>query len=566
MSALDRLADQLRNSLDLGTKPFRTDTSIDEHIAKLNLHAQSGNQLSISNDLAQQAVSQFWELQRFETLKDARLVSFSLCVPNHSSGSCIMEDKQRLQAVLDDFTGIGQWIEDPLSYRRCYQGLIRSYFTYDSKIESASNVGRQNWKILREYLHDRSPNIVDTKTNPDWVTTTVNNQQLFSDDPCSLYAEALLHGDTSMVNHISGQLGILKASWFLRDLVLAQIKQATMLDHEQFTPRIKTLIRLLTDHPVLRDRGLIYLLDKYASADKPPIHEILRNTAVEWWGNPWLPSNKMNWGGVHQKAREMVSEWLKREFIEAFFSKLAQDGVGDKRRANFWLRYAKSMDNVQFALGAKALNSNDRDFILLRKKMNGLFTELKTSDTSNNAFVMTMGNLVAVEFGGTGNAFYGYDTNKSLPFNLSQAVVTTKNAKNSLKHSHRILWMQHQDGINGWDRWEDMFAATLLEEFNIAPISSTRQASRSKPPETTKPQPQPVNSLFSNRPQTSGSGNGAFSVSTLNAFTKDLGLKMDDRSANNGNIWVFTGKGNDYVNEVLTKWKFEYKPGKGWWR
>ncbi len=579
MSALDRLAGLLRSSAGAGARPLPVDTSIDAVIARLERQAKSGSSASVPEDLQQDAVHRFWDTQRFDNLKDARLVSFGMCVPSRPSGPCIMEDRQRFQAVLDSRGGVDQWVDDPRWYRRCYQGLVRSYFTYDALLDTAPAVGRQNWGDLRDYLNERTRNIVDKTVNPEWVTTAVGHRQLFAEDPCAPYAAAVLDGDTSTIDYVCDQLGIIKASWFLRELVLAQVRQATKLGHEHFKERIPMLVRLLEGNRLLRDKGLILMLDKYASVAQPAIDEALRNAAVEWWGNPWLPSNEMRWGGVVLKAREMVAEWLKREFIEAFFTKLAEDGVGDRRRANFWLRYAKSMENIQFALGARALYSTDRDFVALRHKMKGLYTELKTTDSSNNAFVMTMGSLVAVEFGGMGNAFYGYDERRVLPFDMSQPVVTAKNARNSLKHSQRMLWMQHQDGIKGWNKWEEMFEATLKKEFEIRPNVlpqrvSTRVAAPAAaapvPPPSAAPQVRPtVTTQPSPRthplPAPAPAANG-FIIASLAPWARARNLTIDDLSDKNGNLWVRTGDDDLYVNKALLDWGFTYRPGKGWWR
>ncbi|MBC7704363.1 MAG: hypothetical protein H7274_10540 [Rhodoferax sp.] len=581
MSALDRLAGLLRNSTGAGARPLPVDSTIDAVIAGLLRHAKAGTAVSVPEDLQQQAVRRFWDAQRFDNLRDARLVSFGMCIPSKPAGPCIMEDKQRFRAVLDNPSGVDQWLGEPRWYRRCFQGLVRSYFTYDASVATAPPVGRQNWGDLRDYLKDRAPSIVDRTVNPEWVRTATNNRQLFGEDPCAPYAAAVLDGDTSTVEHLCEQLGVIKASWFLRELVLAQVRQAIKLGHERFKERIPMLVRLLEGNRILRDRGLILMLDKYASVAQPAIDEPLRNAAVEWWGNPWLPSNEMRWGGVVPKAREMVAEWLKREFIEAFFTKLAEDGVGDRRRANFWLRYVKSMGNVQFALGARALNSSDRDFVALRHKMNGLFTELKTTDSSNNAFVMTMGSLVAVEFGGMGNAFYGYDERKVLPFDLSQPVVTAKNARNSLKHSQRMLWMQHQDGILGWKKWEQMFEATLKKEFDIKPdVEPQRAVSRVAVPQAAPPVPTPAAAPAAPAPARATptleqrlplppapppSANG-FSMASLAALARTKNLTIEDLSDRNGNVWVRTEDNDLQVNKVLLDWKFAYRRGKGWWR
>lgn len=585
MTALDRLSGLLRGSLMAAERPYPSFNELDPVIAQLQRHNKSGTGASVPEDLQQAAVRRFWETQRFETLKEARLVSFGMCVPSRPSGPCIMEDRQRFQAVLDAQTGVDQWVGDPRWYRRCYQGLARSYFTYNAKSESAPAVGKRNWGELRDYLNDRTKNIVDKQVNPDWVTTAVGNRQLFSDEPCAPYAAEVLSGDTAKLDHICEQLGIVKSSWFLRELVLAQVRQATKLSQERFKDLIPRLLDLLANNQVLRDQGLILMLDKYASASHPIINEPLRNASVEWWGNPWLPSNATRWGGVVSEAREMVAEWLKREFIEAFFTKLAEDGVGDRRRANFWLRYVKSMDNIQFALGARALHSRDRDFEALRKKMKGLYTELKASGSANNAFIMTLGDLVAVEFG-DGGAFYGYDARTRLPFNAAHPVGTTVDAPNSLKHSSRILWMKHQDGIHGWKHWEDMFEGTLKEHFDIHPNAGARRVVSSAaatipmptPPQTVPrppPPPQPVPPPLPRRvgqETSAGSSHGRsqaekdFSKLALYAFAKSNGLKVEDMTELNGNLWVRADDNDLRVNKALLDWGFRYKSGKGWWR
>lgn len=566
MTALDRLSELLRASFSGDRVEFSESHDLDKVISGLERHNKSGSGSSVPEDLQQAAVRKFWDTQRFDTLKDARLVSFGMCLQGHPNGRCIMEDRQRFQAVLDNQTGVDQWVAEPRWYRRCYQGLVRSYFTYDSKLAEAPTVGKQNWGDLRDYLNERTHNIVDVKVNPDWVEAVVENRQLFGENACAPYAADVLSGDTSKIDHLCEQLGIVKSSWFLRELVLAQVREATKLSHEQFKNLIPRLLELLATNVVLRDRGLILVLDKYASQAQAGINEPLRNASVEWWGNPWLPSNETRWGGVIPEAREMVSEWLKREFIEAFFTKLAEDGVGDRRRANFWLRYVKSMDNIQFALGATALHSRDRDFEALRRKMKGLYTELVATDKSNNAFIMTLGNLVAVEFGGENNAFYGYDVRDTLPFDASRPLLTSVNARNSLKNRSRMLWMQHQDGIHGWKSWEEMFEATLKKNFDIHPQAVPRKLDSASVSPPSAPASRHYASESSASRQRSENSNCEFSREVLIDYAQARGLRVEDKTHLNGNLWVRTDDTDVQVNRALLDWGFRYKPDKGWWR
>jgi hypothetical protein len=562
MKALDLLAQLLRGSLDVADRPFPVADNFGSIIAALQRHNKTGCGNCIPDDLQHAAVRNFWDSRRFDTLKDARLVSFGMCLPVRNSGPCIMEDRQRFAAVLDAKTGVDQWIDDPRWYRRCYQGLMRSYFMYDANSMQASAVAKENWADLRCYLNKRTQNIVDKKVNPDWVTTVRENCQLFSEAPCSPYAEQVLSEDTTKIDQLCEQLGISKASWFLRDLVLAQVRQATRYGHNQFKELIPRLLALLADNQVLRDKGLILMLDKYVAASQPEINEPLREASVSWWGNPWLPSNEARWGGVVPAALEMVEEWLKREFVEAFFTKLAEDGVGDRRRANFWLRYLKSMANIRFALGAHALSSRDPDFVALRKKMNGLYTGLRTTVSTNNAFIMTLGDLVVVEFG-DGGALYGYDGRKDLPFDPSPSLSlgTAVDGSNSLKQSSRILWLRHQDGR---DRWEDMFAAALQKQFGIEPdVHHQRTAAR----RAVSPSPQRINQRPSpNYGARSSQSETAFNNAAFSSLVKKYNLKVEDNRDRNGNLWVRTDSNYLPLSSVLKSWGFEYKPGKGWWR
>ena len=206
----------------------------------------------------------------------------------------------------------------------------------------------------------------------------------------------------------------------------------------------------------------------------------------------------------------MVSDWLKLEFIETFFTKLAEDGLGDRRRMEFWKRYVKAIDNIEFALGSTARNARDRDFVALRKKMEGLICHLDAAG-SNNAFIMRMGDLVAVEFSGMGNALYGYDARRTVPFDTAEPLRLPQYDHNSLKQKNRsILWLSHQDGINGWAKWEQMFDAKLREEFGIKPQTVATRVARP----TSSPPNQPPENLPSRREQLVVEGAGSALPST----------------------------------------------------
>ncbi len=587
MTYLQRLANLLANSKPSIEAALGTSNEIDPIVRQLRHHAKAGTQGRVPDDLLAAAARQFWLSRKLDSLREARLVSFGLSLPIHTDGRSLMDDRERFLAVLDAKTGVDQWIDRPRWYRRCYQGLVRSYFTYDGKAEHASKSGRQNWGDLRDYLRGNARRIVEAGSNPDWVSTTTSHEAIFGDAPCDRYADSVLSGDSSIVETVCLHLNISKASWFLRELIHAQIKEATRKDDHSFEILLPRLLNLLNSHPTLRDQGMVMVLDRYASMKQVPLNLTLRDAAVAWWGNPWLPSNESCWGGVHSETREMVSDWLKREFVETFFEKLAKDGTGDRRRAKFWLRYVKSMTDIRFALGANALSSKDKDFIALRAKMKGLYTAIVDGPVDNNAFIMTLGKLIAVEFGSGGNALYGYHAERSLPFDSAMPVRTVVNAKNSLKDDRRILKLSHTDGVHGWNKWEDRFDETLRGFFVrpiieaslsiasevVPPVSSNqslpvpsenRVTPISAPPIPTTTQVTPINAppILA----TSSWANCRYSKQALKIFANSNGLDLDDLSARNGNVWVRYHDNDQEVTAVLQNWGFKYKADKGWWR
>ncbi|MBC8725754.1 hypothetical protein F6X37_30660 [Paraburkholderia sp. 31.1] len=564
MNALNYLASLLQSSLSEETQPIRSNAEIDALLEKLKTRAKSGGGREPVHDHQLDAVRRYWHCQEVPTFRDAYLLSFGLCIPHRPQGECVMEDRPRLQRVLDSVDG---YIAKTASYRRCYQGLAKSYFTYDADAPETAAAGKKNWLTLRDYLHDRNREIRDSRPSPAWVDTAIENRQLFNEAPCSPYVGQLLRGDESHIDRICEQLQIGKESWFLRQLVLTQVEGATKLDDDEFVSLLPRLLGLLAHNEVLRDRGTILVLDRYARVSGSPLHPRLRDHTVSWWGNPWLPSNATRWGGVAPAARAMVSDWLKLEFIETFFTKLAEDGLADRRRMEFWKRYVKSIDDIEFALGSTARNSREPDLVALRRKMKGLTRELDASG-ANNAFIMTMGKLVAVEFSGLGNAFYGYDASRSLPFNTNQTLKLGKNERNSLKQSNRMLWLKHGDGIHGWNRWEDMFEATLRESFQILPSVETSGASVRTQAANERAKP---TSFFSPREnarssQTRTETHESYSHVALRRFAATYGLEIDDRTSLGGNLWVRGDDGDESVNRILTGWGFQVKPGKGWWR
>lgn len=557
MSALANLASLLLHGTQEGGHAMTPTHRIDAVLAELQSRARAGTGPRMSEDHQLDAVRRFWQTQEVSSFRDAYLLSWGLCLPHRPGGECVLDNRPRLERVL---AGADDWTKKPTAYRRCYHGLVRSYFSYAPAQTKETESSYNNWRFLRDYLLERNDCIDDTRTAPDWVRTAIENKRIFTSEPYAPYVDALLWGDSSVVDVLCERLHIGKASWFLKRLVMAQVKRAVQMDDKDYLSLLPRLLNVLAENEVLRDTGLIRLLDRYVEVSATPLHARLQELTVNWWGNPWLPSNETRWGGVTPAARAMVSDWLKAEIIETFFTKLAEDGLADPRRMQFWKRYVKSIDHLEFALGSTARNSTEPDFVALRKKMRGLTCHLETSG-ANNAFIMRMGNLVVVEFSGMGNALYGYDVRSGLPFDSTKVLRLPTDATNSLKQKARsVLWESHKDGAGSWSKWEQNFEKILHRDFGIEPqknISPSRQPARQAARPTAMPAVEkPILPVVKS----------PYTPAALRMLAKQMGFEVHDKTSLGGSLWARTDATDEDVTRVLTSWGFSHKPGKGWWK
>jgi hypothetical protein len=273
----------------------------------------------------------------------------------------------------------------------------------------------------------------------------------------------------------------------------------------------------------------------------------------------------------------------------------------------FWAKYVPLIENIHFALGTHAMDSRERDFFELRTKLKGLTATLEDNKPFNNAFVMTMGDLVAVEFSGESNAFYGYSVKRNLPFDLSRPVRSAPvNGRNSLKNDARVLYLRHQDNVHGYSDWEDRFEKELLDKFGLdpgrqavrrvvahpAPADRPPQAQPSAPPHppappVTAPAHQSISSQSHGvlrspaapvRPRTAPSPHPAaerkasptpasevYSEENVRRLAGRYNASIVDRREKGGALWLAMGDAPE-ARQVLKAWGFQYSGGKGWWK
>jgi hypothetical protein len=146
---------------------------IDGVVAELEKRVRSGGSNYEPRDLQVEAVQKFWDARGFESLREARLVSFGLAVRPWNDRRCLMEEPERFGAAL---AGLFEWESSPRQFRKCYQGLVRSYFDYDGLGRDVPAAGHRNWQHLQAYLGDKAKLIRDSVVNPDWVGCALENK------------------------------------------------------------------------------------------------------------------------------------------------------------------------------------------------------------------------------------------------------------------------------------------------------------------------------------------------------------------------------------------------------
>lgn len=549
MSAWRHLEDAVNQALTVSIEMPVVPELLTREIETLKRVLRTAGNGQPPRDRLREAVRHFLATGQLPNLTAARSVCFGATERFTQTEPPVIEDGNafpRLLAGVDDYRGT------PRQYRRCYRGLLHTYFIYHGEDKETPTTGLRNWIQLRDYLHARRPSIRVAGFRPEWAEAIDDHPNLLTDDPVSKYAAEMLDGKTETVDLIRSRLGISDASWLMRKLILAQIKTATAESDEAFRRRVQTLLKLLDGHDMLENAGLTLILDRYAKIRTPELHAGLRDRTVQRWGNPWLDRNSPKWTRVAPDARRLVANWLKLDLIREFFEALSEDRKTDQRRVKFWEQYHEQIDDMYFALGSATLSARSADAKRLRDRMGDHLLGLKRPGASaNNAFIMMMGGIVAVEFGVRGNACYLYPRN-ALPFQLQGEVTGDREGLRSHDHLERLL---HMD--SGHETWEEKFADVLARHginrgvkprVRLAPGVAVTSSQVPSPPQ---------------RPN----GNGSLTRREFREFVDRYTISWNDNTSVGGNLAVKHAYTTGTIADQLREWGFSYSEKRGfWWR
>jgi hypothetical protein len=483
-----------------------------------------------------------------DSYRDLKYLCFGAASEYGAPLTRLIEETPLFDALLDTVESL---TAEPRKLRRCYQGLLKTYFRYPGHRNDAK--GRANWLRLREFLSRHCATLQKQQPVLAWTQSLHEHRNLLGDNPCQRYGKILLDGDNSLIEELRERLGIDDDTWVMQELILAPIEAATELDDDHFRPRVIDLTQRLEGHPLLASRGLAALLKRYHRCESRPEHHTLRDAALREWKSPWLESNRPLWHAViGAEATEMVSLWLKKRTIQDFFELLQADGQADRQRMTFWLKYAEFMEEIWLALGTNSLYNNKADYRRIRQQMEGRYMALEGGGYAHdNAFLMKIGGYVFIEFGKHSNACHVFDAN-NLPFKPRQKSVlgTQDGLKNTYHPGHRDKLM-HRDG------WQWNFAHFLSsyagaepgKEPGRRPASRPTASGRSTPPASAERQP----------------AADKIDVAELTAYCAIHGHTVVDHRDKGGALWVQGSGFNGDVITVLRQAGFSFKEGKGWW-
>ena len=529
------------------------------------------------------AVSLFKKTAKIVGFRELKYISLGMSAID-ANGWCLLSDSKLRRTVFEKISGESE-IRRQL---RCYQGLLSSYWSFPLNSALASNESRKGWEELRDFLSTQYKKIQQAcrKTyTPEWVLKLGQHSQLLSNDPCHQYGPSMLRGDLSDFKDAVEGLAIPQESWVFEEAVLSQMTAASSLMDEPFKDSLEVLIPtglglgdIKLGEPLIC-RCIATLVSRYAKCRDSSEHIALRDGAVSKIGNPWLQRTKWDtWvrqgDSPDDRAREMVNGWLKRRLITDFFALLANDGAGDRRRVDYWLRFEPYISDMWFALGPDSRTGGGPAFTEFREAAKGRLWNLSTTQSENNAFIMRIGEYLAVEFGAKGNAFFlfKWDSLNKTIFNkltsgLSRVEVSQEILKDKITVDRRLT---HTD--SRYEKWEMKFDEVICPRIGHDPkkdkvkvipdrvdrfLSPTRKAPIERsilskpiaPPEPSSPIKEQI-----------------FSELNLTQLAIIYGLRVNDLREKGGALWVENEKPVRPVITLLTQWGFKFRQGRGWYK
>lgn len=498
------------------------------------------------------AVRRFAASNAEPTFAQLKYVCYGVGSAALANGEALVATPGLLQRL---FAFVEARVGRPKQFRRCFQGLLDSYFRADAQVVFDPQ-RRELWRPIRDFLARHVGSLRRALragvTPPPWVAALEDHRELLGDEPGSRIAAGFASGDLQDVKDVADRLQISRDSWVWQQALLSYIDHIARRPDGAYREGLKIALDVLAGtsdfswSERLRREATARLVRRYAACASTPEHAGLRDLAVQVIGNPWL--NRSAWDAhvESEKARGMVESWLKRRLIADFFELLSHDGKANPRRLAYWLNYEKRglIEDMWFCLGADARANTAREFKDVRKRMEGRELALDDTTPENNAFLMKIGEYLVVEFGLTGNACFVYSYEDFKGLLLKRRLSTYAHLKRPKAAVKRLI---HQSA------WEDAFDSNIGSLLRDAPKRA--------------PQPNYAGNAGGRATKDSSARTPRQDqLSEILEKCRAKGVEVEDHRRQNGALWVRVDRSSDLgLSRRLEKAGFSYKAGKGYW-
>lgn len=486
------------------------------------------------------AIKSFSKTGKIEGFRDLKYVCLGIGALDEEGWSLLADENLR--------GAVARIVEQQTSTHRrlrCFQAMLSSYFSFRKNSDDASEESKIGWQGMRAWLRaerDRISKLIEFK--PPWFEALMRHPELLTNQPCDKFGIELLKGDASGLNDARNGLSIPEDSWVIDEAVFAQMKAGYDLKDPEFKAVLPDLLKIsmgrvgVNVSEALRIRCVALLVSRYARCSDRPEQPPLRDAATSTIGNPWLQRTKWDayvriGNKADDQAREMVFFWLKERLVLDFFELLSADGLNERRRVAYWLRFVPYVEDMWFALGASASSRRGAQFGEFRERAKGRLLSLEGTTSDNNAFVMRIGPYLAVEFGAGGNAFYLFEW-ESLSSSLLEALNSGRARQGvhiaDLKSDDHVEKLRHVDSPSALKSWEQKFDDKLT-------------------------------TLIGKRPEERPA-----CVPDLEKLIKNSEFKVIDNREAGGVLWVHETERTSNLARKLQNLGFMFRTGRGWYK
>ena len=301
---------------------------------------------------------------------------------------------------------------DALKRFRTFCGFVNAYFDQWRKMESPEKVENLIQEIVLHGLASRNSRVADIWRKSLFLFSAQAGQQIgahlyrerkplskvcsefFISVSSPLAAEALEQAAIRAVSALVAKQGTISQEDALKELRWSSENVLTAnLKPDPYRSAMSKLIssRLPERFPA------------FQSALVDLVH------ADERLGDPRLPYCAPNWRPMPLEARDRFLGWLAKETLQFFFNTLVPKNDENRRRADFWLEYAKKPGKIK---DFQVAVSDDDRYKILASRTKTIPSYSRISGGRTSAFLMVFAghgaDYVVIEFSETGNAAYIY--------------------------------------------------------------------------------------------------------------------------------------------------------------